>query len=618
MDALDPTSNAPVPASEPRSPWLREALLIGLLALTLNLAGNGRISLWDRDEPRYAGCTREMRQSGDLIHPTFNAEPRYHKPVLIYWLMLVGTAIGGDNPFGARLVSVVAGVATCLLVWSLGRRMFGATVGRWAAIALATAPLMVIESKLATTDATLLFFVTCSMFAVWELSKGASRLWTLTFWVSLALAVLTKGPAAPALIGVSAIACWWWRGPLEGWKRLIGPIWPDLSGRKVLPRMRTALARGRFVGPVDAIGVLVSTFGVVSVRWVRANWGPLLFASLVLPWFIAIGLRSRGEYFEVGMGYHVMKRLTTGLETHGGFPGYYVVLGLVLLFPWSALVPAGIVAAWKRRKENPAIGFMLGWMVGPLLFLECVQTKIIHYYLPAVPAVALLAGWTIVAISQSETNLRRWALGRLSVGLLAGLGLALGVGLLAAGIAFPGVLRWPCLLASVPILASTLYAVERIQAGAIERAATGLGAAWAVVLLVLGGWLAPSANPYRLTPMVAQRLAELEQTDRAESALASYKAPGVVYEIGHPVNEIDNLAELSGLVRQGRPIAMALTDLEAELLEARKEFLLEDRGAIEGFDVERFRMTTLRMVLVHPESATASAPGQGVQATRIE
>src|SRR4051812_10914971 len=61
---------------------LLEASLIGALALTLHLVGNGRISLFDRDEPRYAQCTREMRLSGDWVRPTFNGEPRYHKPVL--------------------------------------------------------------------------------------------------------------------------------------------------------------------------------------------------------------------------------------------------------------------------------------------------------------------------------------------------------------------------------------------------------------------------------------------------------------------------------------------------------------------------------------------------------
>src|SRR5262249_57324809 len=115
------------PTSPGRPIW--EALVVGLLALTLNLAGNGRTSLWDRDEPRYAGCTREMRASGDWVHPTFNAEPRYHKPVLIYWLMMAGTALGGDNPFGARLVSSLAGAATCGLLWAWGPRVLGAPAG---------------------------------------------------------------------------------------------------------------------------------------------------------------------------------------------------------------------------------------------------------------------------------------------------------------------------------------------------------------------------------------------------------------------------------------------------------------------------------------------------------
>ena len=56
---------APERNDSPDSPRrrVREAVLVGLLALTLNLAGNGRISLWDRDEPRYAGChARDARQ----------------------------------------------------------------------------------------------------------------------------------------------------------------------------------------------------------------------------------------------------------------------------------------------------------------------------------------------------------------------------------------------------------------------------------------------------------------------------------------------------------------------------------------------------------------------------
>src|SRR3954469_15517585 len=203
----------------PRTPRraLLEGAMIGLLALTLNLIGNGRVSLWDRDEPRYAGCTREMWSSGDWMHPTFNAEPRYHKPVLIYWLMLAGTAIGGDNPFGARLVSSVMGAATVLLTWAWGRKALGPRVGMLAALVLATAPIMVAESKLATTDAALTFFVVGCQFALWELAMRPSRLVAGLFWLFLGLAVLTKSPAGPVLIGASALASWWWGGPKACW-----------------------------------------------------------------------------------------------------------------------------------------------------------------------------------------------------------------------------------------------------------------------------------------------------------------------------------------------------------------------------------------------------------------
>ena len=88
--------------------WI-EPLALVLLALALNLAGNARTGLWDRDEPRYAVGRPRDASRGDWLFPTFNGEPRYHKPILIYWLMGLATALAGDNPFGARLVSAIAG-----------------------------------------------------------------------------------------------------------------------------------------------------------------------------------------------------------------------------------------------------------------------------------------------------------------------------------------------------------------------------------------------------------------------------------------------------------------------------------------------------------------------------
>ncbi len=398
-----------------------EPVLIGLLALVLFLAGNGRTGLWDRDEPRYAVCVREMRARHDWLYPTYNALPRFHKPILIYWLMRGGVALGGDNPFGMRLVSGLAGVGTCLLVWGLGRRMFGPSVGRIAALVLATAPIMMVESKLATTDATLAFWLVGGMFCLWELSRRPSRRLALLFWVLLALGFLTKGPVTAALLAVAGLASGWWGGPTDCWRRL---------------------------------------------HW-RLGMG--VFAAIVLPWFIAIGILSHGDFYRVAVGTHIVQRLTTGFEQHDGFPGYYVVGSLLTFYPWSSMLPAALAGGWSRRRLSPEFGFLLGWIVGPLVFLELVRTKLIHYYLPAYPACALLVAWLLVTLVREEATLRRWPMGRQSLSLLTSIGIGLAVALSAVACVVRDPVRWACLAIGLVLAGGTLMAVLRLIRGATGR-----------------------------------------------------------------------------------------------------------------------------------------------------
>jgi 4-amino-4-deoxy-L-arabinose transferase-like glycosyltransferase len=553
------TTPESIPGRQGPRARLLEALLLALLALAMNLVGNGRTSLWDRDEPRYAGCTREMRESGDYIHPTFNAEPRYHKPVLTYWLMLGGTALGGDNEFGARLVSAFMGMGTVLLVWTLGRRMFGPRIGRLAALVLATAPIMVAESKLATTDAPLMFFLVACLLALWELARAPSARWAAVFWVALALATLTKGPVGPAFLGVAGVASWAWGGPTACWRRL---------------------------------------------RW---RWGVPGFILLTAPWYVAIGIISGGDFYRVSMGHHVLHRMTTGMETHGGFPGYYVAFTLGVFYPWSALLPAALLAAWSRRRSNPALGFAAGWTLGPLIMLELVRTKLIHYYLPAYAGAALLVAWLVVAVAESEINLRRWPLGRLALGMVVGLGLAIAVALMAGAVVIGGGLRGPCILVSIVVGAGTLYAFERFHGGHAERAAQGLVGAWAVALLLIGAWLLPAAEPYRLSPLVARRLRDVGDREHARPILAAFQPPCVVYNYGEPIPTLQTKDWLFEKLRRDGAIVAALSDEEVRLLDRHPELSLETCETLEGFDVERARVRTLRLTLIR--HADASAPG---------
>ncbi len=545
MSTSIPQTLPAIDASASRWRRLREPLAIAALALVLNLAGNGGVGLWDRDEPRYAVCVREMRARHDWIFPTYNAEPRYHKPILIYWLMRLGVAIGGDNPFGMRLVSGCAGAGTCLLVWGLGRRMFGPRAGRLAALVLATAPIMMIESKLATTDATLAFWFVAGQFCLWELNQRPSRRVAALFWLLLALGILTKGPVPAALIAAAGLASWWWGGPTACWKRL---------------------------------------------EW---RSGLIILAVVTLPWFLAIGIASRGDFYRIAVGFHIIQRVTSGIEEHGGFPGYYVVLSLATFYPWSALVPAAVFGGWSRRRSDPVLGFLLGWIIGPLVFLELVRTKLIHYYLPAYPACALLVAWLIVTLVREEVTLRRWPLGRLGLGLLNSIGIATVVGLTAVGCVVRAPVRWPCLVLALVLASGTLSAVLRLYRGSTDRGVTRLLATWAVMGLLIGTWLLPALEPYRMARKVGERLVALCARDKIEPVLLTFQEPSTIYAFGRPVPTIKVWPDLYEQLRLHGQVIAPLMQHELKEFYARPFLQVELGEEMTGFNLSKGQTQSL-------------------------
>src|SRR5215203_6612476 len=108
----------------PRAPVrLLIAILVSLAALYL--LGNGRVDLWDRDEPRYCQTSRQMLSSGDWVVPVLLDKVRTAKPVFIYWCQAVSMktwgAEGPDAPIGrvvfaARFPSTVAMLCTLAIV----------------------------------------------------------------------------------------------------------------------------------------------------------------------------------------------------------------------------------------------------------------------------------------------------------------------------------------------------------------------------------------------------------------------------------------------------------------------------------------------------------------------
>jgi 4-amino-4-deoxy-L-arabinose transferase-like glycosyltransferase len=126
----------------------------------------------------------------------------------------------------------------------------------------------------------------------------------------------------------------------------------------------------------------------------RLQWGLLLFFVITLPWFMAAWQATSGEFFQVAIGHHVVQRGMTALEGHGAFPGFYLVTGIILCFPWLASALGAGIETWRQRRDVPEKLFLMAWALGPLVALELIQTKLVHYWLPSYPALILLAvGW---------------------------------------------------------------------------------------------------------------------------------------------------------------------------------------------------------------------------------
>jgi hypothetical protein len=52
---------------------------------------------------------REMLARGDWVTPHFNGQPRFDKPILFYWLILLSYRVFGITEFAVRFWSALAG-----------------------------------------------------------------------------------------------------------------------------------------------------------------------------------------------------------------------------------------------------------------------------------------------------------------------------------------------------------------------------------------------------------------------------------------------------------------------------------------------------------------------------
>ena len=532
------------------------------------LLGNERIALWDRDEPRFAQATREMFQGQDFVVPYFNGEYRFDKPVLVYWLMAGNYRLFGSGDFAARFGSSICGVLACGLLYVVGRGLFNARVGLMGSAILAGCPLIMAESKLATADALLAVFLVAGL-GLWMALQGGRRLWlwTILLGLVLGLASLTKGPVVWLFLWAGSMASVLmqtrkrtiWLGAvsvgsavlLSGLYLWLGlPKQVETGGQVAmllvwlgggLAVLAVAVAGAISLGnnPAEKLGQkTLGRFGLVLV-------GMLIAGAVFLPWGLTAIARTDGAYWTEGVGRHVVQRSTDSLEGHCGPPGFYLAGWAVCAFPWSVLGPLAVWQAWRIRRRDWRMAGLLGWVVGPWLVLEVVQTKLVHYVLGCYPAMALLIA---VLLYRWRGKLREkltskwlggaalsalWIIGGL-VGLVMIVVGIMTVGLLAE-LGVEGIGRYELLLGGLVgggVALLTGIAVRRSLLAGKSGAAVGWGFAGVMIWgTVLGGWMLPTLSQYRVGPKATAAAKRISPAG-TQFVLFGFDEPSMIWNLG--------------------------------------------------------------------------------------
>jgi 4-amino-4-deoxy-L-arabinose transferase-like glycosyltransferase len=367
-------------------------LALGLLLFVWRLGSTGLV---DETPPLFAAAARAMAESGDWLIPRVNGLPRYDKPPLVYWLMGALYALPGQaswNPLGswaAALPSALASVAVMLaladtlLRWPQvdgleknwpegeGARHGGASVEvpPWvvppleiplmvvpplvAALAFGLSPLMLLWGRTPVSDALFSALVALTLLLLWRrYAVGGGAWWPA--WALLGLAVLAKGPVAIVLVALTL--------GLFGW----------LQGD-----------------------------GSTLVRRLRPLRGLLVCGLVAAPWYgLALVVEGR-PFWDSFFGYHNLQRFTSVVNHHLQPWWFFGPVLLIASLPFSPLLLLGLARSlgplrWKRRPSRPVAAplslgrFCACWLLAVLVFFTAASTKLPSYWLPAVPAGAVL------------------------------------------------------------------------------------------------------------------------------------------------------------------------------------------------------------------------------------
>jgi 4-amino-4-deoxy-L-arabinose transferase-like glycosyltransferase len=424
----------------------------------------------------------------------------------------------------------------------VGRVLLGNRVAMLGALMLGASLVLTVETHIAKTDAALLAVTTAAMGGLACAYLGPVRRWQwVGFWLALGLGILIKGPVTPMVVALTVLAL-----AIADF-RLGAPRW--------LLRLR------------PAIGV-----------WVML--------VVTLPWFIAIGVRTHGTFFEQSLGGDLAGKMAGGDDGHSGWPGWHLLLLSLTAFPSGCVIFPALPAAWRTRRL-PAMRFLLAWTIPSWIVFEVVPTKLPHYILPLLPALCLIGATWALDRRPSPVWLRGVSLVLTVIAAAAfGFGAAALPAVVGAGRTWQALLGLPALLAAGLIV----WLLLRHGFGA------GLMAAPLMIWCIVG-FEFPTLTDLWVAPRVAAIL-RAKWPEGVSFAAAGFAEPSLVFLCGTDTELLANGQDGARFLQDGPPRAVLVDtrDRAAFMAEANRLSLVPRFVAeIDGFNYSNGRMVRLEI-----------------------
>ncbi|HEX7414362.1 MAG TPA: glycosyltransferase family 39 protein [Bacteroidia bacterium] len=357
---------------------------ITLIAALLFIPFLGAVHLFDWDEINFAECAREMLVSHDYSRVQINFQPFWEKPPLFIWLQVLSMKVFGVNEFAARFPDAIGGILTLNIIYYFGRKYNNHRFGLLWVLSYGASflPFLYFKSGIIDPWFNLFMFLSICFILQWFHSNKKTNVNALYAGLFAGLAVLTKGPVAILIIGLTFLVSW---------------------------------IRLRFNPFSNLKNVLL--FIVV-------------FLASGLSWFLFEIITGNFEIVKEFIDYQV-RLFSTHDSDHKGFILYHFLILLIGCFPASLF----FIPTHAKNENDTSFQiytkkwmFNLFWVV--LILFTIVQTKIAHYSSMCYFPLTYLAAYTLYEMFYSGKKLPKIVYG-LGVFLIITLGIVfIAVGLI--------------------------------------------------------------------------------------------------------------------------------------------------------------------------------------------